>query len=109
MISSRDDLLNPGETKNEGARSIYLDEEVMKEIRTLHVNRNLGCPFVFHRNGEQIQSFRKAWRTGCIKAGLFDVLKDKDGRPVIVIDKEGNEETVKAPSRDSSMTSGEQR
>lgn len=91
--------LDPGETKNEGARTIYLDEEVMKEIKPLHTNRQLDCPFVFYRNGEQIQSFRKAWATACIKAGLFDVLKDNEGNPVIVRDEEGNEETAKVPSR----------
>jgi len=101
--------LNPGETKNEGARTIYMDEELLKEMKTLHSNRRLGCPYVFHREVkkdaegnlivEQIQSFRKAWGTACIKAGLFNVLKDEQGNPVIVKDKEGNEETVKVPSR----------
>ena len=28
-----------------------------------------SCPFVFHRDGEHIQSFRKAWDTACEKAG----------------------------------------
>ena len=28
-----------------------------------------GCPFVFHRDGERIQSFGKAWHTACERAG----------------------------------------
>lgn len=27
------------------------------------------CPYVFHRYGERIQSFGKAWRTACKEAG----------------------------------------
>jgi integrase len=41
--------LNPGDTKNEGARTIYMDEELLKKMKTLHTNRRLGCPYVFHR------------------------------------------------------------
>jgi integrase len=47
----------------------------------------------------RIRSFRKAWATACIKVGLFNVLKDEQGNPVIVRDENGNEETVKVPSR----------
>jgi integrase len=28
-----------------------------------------SCPFVFHREGEHIQSFAKAWNTACKNAG----------------------------------------
>ena len=53
--------LNPGETKSEEARTVYLNEELKKEIKALHDNRHLECPYVFHRDGEAIKSFRKAW------------------------------------------------
>jgi integrase len=71
--------LDPGETKSEEARTVYLNEELMTEIKALHVNRRLGCPWVFHRDGEAVKSFRKAWATACIKAGLFKVVKDDQG------------------------------
>ncbi len=100
--------LDPGETKNDEARSIHLDSELLKEMKALLRDRRLGCPYVFHREVkdaegkpavEQIQSFRKAWATACIKAGLFEVKKDAEGNPIVVKDKDGNEETVKIPTR----------
>lgn len=30
----------------------------------------MNCRWVFHRDGERIMSFRKAWRTACRKAGV---------------------------------------
>jgi len=71
--------LNPGETKSEEARTVYLNQELVTEIRNLQANRRLGCPWVFHRDGEAIKSFRKVWATACIKAGLFEVIKDDQG------------------------------
>ena len=62
--------LDPGETKNDEGRTFYMNEELWKEIRTLHGKRRLGCPYVFHRNGEPIRDFRDAWDTACEKAGL---------------------------------------
>ena len=51
---------------------------VLEEIRTLFINRRLDCPYIFHREGEPIQSFRKAWNSACIKAGLYEVLKENE-------------------------------
>jgi integrase len=84
--------LDPGETKNEEARTIYLNEELMK---ALHSNRRLGCPYVFHRNGEPIGEFRKSWNTACIAAGLFQISRDAEGKPIT--DRKGRE--VKVPTR----------
>jgi integrase len=81
--------LDPGETKNEEARTIYLNEELMK---TLHNNRRLGCLYVFHRNGEPIGEFRKSWNTACIAAGLFQILRDAEGKPIT--DRKGREVKV---------------
>jgi integrase len=91
--------LDPGETKNEEGRTLYLNKELMEEIKVLQKSRNLGCPYVFHRNGDPIRDFRGAWGTACIQAGLFEVLKDDQGKPVVIKDKKGNEETVKIPTR----------
>jgi integrase len=62
--------LDPGETKNNEARTFYMDEELLKEMRTLHSKRRLGCPYVFHRNGEPIKDFRWTWNSRCRQAGL---------------------------------------
>ena len=63
--------LDPGETKNEEGRSIYMEEELMEEMKTLQSQRHLGCPYVFHRDGQRIKDFRGSWDTACIKAGLL--------------------------------------
>lgn len=91
--------LNPGETKNDSGRVLYLDEEMMKEMKVLFSQRQLGCPHVFHRTGQRIRNFRRAWDTACIKAGLFDVLKDDQGSPVVVKSKKGKDKVVKVPNR----------
>jgi len=50
--------LEPGETKNEEGRVIYLNDELMKELKALQKSRPLGCPYVFHHNGKPIRDFR---------------------------------------------------
>jgi integrase len=93
--------LNPGETKNEGARTIYLDEDLAKEIKALHGGRYLGCPFVFHRNGKKIKRITRAWKTACIKAGLCEPLKDENGELVVRKLRKGKvkEKVVMVPTK----------
>ncbi len=64
--------LDPGETKNEEGRTIYLNEELLREMGALHSKRHLGCPYVFHRNGAPIREFRGSWGSACNKAALKD-------------------------------------
>ena len=71
--------LDPGEAKNEEARILYMPDELLQEIRKLHGQRRLGCPYVFHRDGQPIKDFRGSWDSACIKAGLFEVVKDEQG------------------------------
>src|SRR5512139_1530093 len=49
--------LDPGETKNDEARTIYLFDELITLMKELHSNRRLGCPFVFHLEGKPIGEF----------------------------------------------------
>jgi integrase len=91
--------LNPGETKNEEGRTLYLNEELMKEMKVLNGKRRLGCPYVFHRDGEAIKGFRKAWISACIKVGLWEPLKDEHGKPVVKNGKKGEKKVVKIPTR----------
>ena len=62
--------LNPGETKNKKGREIYLTGELLDLIRSLHSQRNLGCPYVFNRNGKRIKNIYKSWNPICAKVGL---------------------------------------
>jgi integrase len=91
--------LDPGETKNEEARMIYLNDELMKEMKALHSKRRLGCPYIFHLAGRAIGEFRKSWKTACIDAGICEVLKNEQGNPVVIKDKRGNEREVKIPTK----------
>ena len=91
--------LDPGETKNDEARTIYFNAELMEEMKVVHSNRRLGCPHVFHRNGQPIREFKRSWKTACIQAGLYQVLKDKYGKPIMVKNKKGDEKTVKTPTK----------
>src|SRR4030043_49282 len=37
--------LDPGDTKNEEGRTLYMNEELLNEIDNLQGNRHLGCPY----------------------------------------------------------------
>lgn len=62
--------LHPGETKNDDARTVYMDEELLNEVKFLHMNRAKGCPFVFQRDGEPVKDFRATWTKALGEAGL---------------------------------------
>jgi integrase len=67
--------LNPGETKNDEARTIYLDEELRSVFKNQWEARKQGqtlTPYVFpNRDGKgKIKDFRKAWRKACKDTGL---------------------------------------
>ncbi len=57
-------------SKNQEARTIYTDGEILSLLKDQFRRRQLGCHFVFHRQGNQIKSLQKAWRTACRKTGL---------------------------------------
>ncbi len=62
--------LEVGETKNKEARTVYLDSELKDIFSECFIERRLDCQFVFHRDGQQIKTFRKAWNTACREVGL---------------------------------------
>jgi hypothetical protein len=68
-------------------------------MKVLKGKRRLGCSYVFHRDGEPIKGFRKAWISACIKVGLCEVLRDDHGNPVVVKGKKGEERPVRVPTR----------
>jgi len=79
--------LDPGSTKNDDGRVVYLTPELitlctqqLERVRTLERTTEQIVPHLFphlhgpHR-GEQIRDFRKAWATACTAAGVPGLLK----------------------------------
>ena len=67
--------LEAGTTKNDDARTVYLDSELMDIIRRQWSNRKengVKLPFVFLNNkgDNRIKRFDKAWKTACKEAGI---------------------------------------
>ena len=66
--------LRPEISKNKDGRLLPLSGQVFEIMERAHARRRLDCPFVFHRSGEPIGDFRKAWSNACKAAGLSPVL-----------------------------------
>lgn len=69
--------LEPGETKNKKGRMFPLVPRLRAVLewqleRTKRVEQATGqiIPWLFHRNGQPIKSFRRAYLTACKRAGL---------------------------------------
>src|SRR5262249_19533194 len=69
--------LEPGETKNGDGRMFPLPprlrstlEKQLAATRELEEETDRVIPWLFHRDGQPIKSFRRAWLTACSKAGL---------------------------------------
>ena len=56
-------------TKNDEPRLLALEGELWAIIERRYAERGL-VPWVFHRQGQRIQTFRKAWQNACQAAGL---------------------------------------
>ncbi|MCD6487384.1 MAG: tyrosine-type recombinase/integrase [Syntrophobacterales bacterium] len=66
--------LDPGETKNDEGRVVYLDAELLDMMADLQRKKAFGCPYVFHRNGNQIRDFRSAWANAFESAGISSMM-----------------------------------
>ena len=69
--------LEPGETKNDEGRQFPLTSDLRAVLerqreRTLVAEKSTGTTIfsMFHRSGQPIKSFRRAWVTACKKAGV---------------------------------------
>jgi integrase len=69
--------LEPGETKNGDGRMFPLTPDLRETLerqrrRTQALEKKAGqiIPWVFHRAGLPVKSFRRAWRTACKNAGV---------------------------------------
>jgi integrase len=56
-------------SKNKKQRLLPLIGSLKDIIDRRYKKRRLDCPFVFHRDGKQIRSFLKTWRTACTNIG----------------------------------------
>jgi site-specific recombinase XerD len=81
--------LDPGETKNGEGRNfpftLRLREIIEQQLeRTKALEKATGriIPWLFHRNGKQIKTFRRSWVTACVKAGLGTEIRSSDGKLV---------------------------
>lgn len=81
--------LEPGETKNGDGRMFPLTPELRSVLErqreltdAIQREEERIIPWVFHREGKPIKSFRRAWITACIKAGLGQRITDVGGRLV---------------------------
>jgi integrase len=79
--------LEPGTTKNDDGRVVYLTPELkasivaqLERVRTLERETGHIMPYLFphltgpHR-GKRVQDFKKAWKTACVKAGCPGMLR----------------------------------
>jgi len=69
--------LEPGETKNDEGRMFPMTKRLRQIVekqleRTKALEKATGriIPWLFHRDGEPIKSFRRAWRRACKNAGV---------------------------------------
>ena len=78
--------MEPGETKNNEGRMFpfstvpRLREVLERQLRrTEEFEKKTGriVPWLFHRNGKPIKSFRRAWLTACLKAGFAQVISER--------------------------------
>lgn len=80
--------LEPGETKNRRGRQFPLDiaPELRRTLDELHrqheAEKDAGriIPWVFHRGGKPVKSWRTAWATACVKAGLGTEVRNTEGK-----------------------------
>ena len=103
--------LEPGETKNEQARTIPLMDDLYEMLVLQKQKRDQywpNCPWLFFRYGQKIRDFRGAWDEACKRADLWDY---ETGRPTRVfhdLRRTGVRNLVRAgvPERVAMMISG---
>jgi integrase len=79
--------LDPEETKTDDGRMFPFTPELRKvlEAQRAHTEaveqeHDRIIPWVFHRDGDPIRTFRRAWISACIKAGLGKRITDTEGK-----------------------------
>jgi integrase len=79
--------LEPGETKNGEGRMFPLTpmlrealERQVQKTEALQRAKGIIIPWLFHREGKPIKTFRRSWITACIKAGFGKRITDTNGK-----------------------------
>jgi integrase len=104
--------LDPGSTKNDEGRVIYLTPELARLLgeqleRIRAVERKTGriIPYLFpylrgrRRQGTRRRDFRKSWATACVAAGFFRVEPVLDGEGKPRMKRDGTPVVVKKPTK----------
>jgi integrase len=66
--------LHARDAKTRHGRSLALEGQLKAIIERRLKVRRLSTPLIFHRDGEPVAEFRKAWATACRRAGLPGIL-----------------------------------
>jgi integrase len=69
MVDRDQRMITLPTTKNDDARLLALEGELWDIIERRYAERGL-VPWVFHRYGQRIKTFYKAWKAACDAAGL---------------------------------------
>lgn len=64
--------LDPGETKNDEGRTVFLDDDMKGTFIQLSENRKNLLPYVFlnETRTDKVKRFDKSWKTACKNAGI---------------------------------------
>jgi integrase len=73
-LSARVVRLWAGTTKNDQGRLLPLEGELWRIVEDQRADRPEDCPWVFHRGGQRIVTFYRAWRQACEGAGCPGML-----------------------------------
>jgi site-specific recombinase XerD len=86
--------LEPGETKNRDGRNFPLTPRLREVLqaqieRTDALQRAEGkiIPWLFHRDGKPIKTFRRSWLTALVKAGFGMEIRDAKGKLIKKVGK----------------------
>src|SRR5713101_2186089 len=72
-LERRTVYLEPGSTKNDQPRTIPLAGELFGALKIQQATRQSRfpvCDYVFHRKGQPIGNFQRAWKSACKRAGV---------------------------------------
>src|SRR5262249_1653920 len=61
-------------SKNKESRILPLTGRLLDLFQERYEERRLDCPYVFHRKGQKIGDFKKAWKTACKESKLAGIL-----------------------------------
>lgn len=70
MVNMKERLIYAPGTIAKKPHVIYMADPLFEVIKERNSKRNLGCPYVFHKEGKQVKNFRRSWNTACREISL---------------------------------------